>query len=76
MSAPVPPEESRHDVLRTLEFVIPGEESWTVCEVRDRESGALSLMFSNRFAMRRVRSYPADWHTLDSDALWALSWLR
>jgi hypothetical protein len=42
---------------------------WTVCEVAyelDRRSGR-SLVFESDGAVRRVRSYPDDWHAL-SDA--------
>jgi hypothetical protein len=39
----------------------------------DRRRGA-SLIFASDFAVRRVRNFPADWHTLSDDELLALSW--
>jgi hypothetical protein len=49
---------------------------WTVREVvstqydrRDRRD----LVFMSKDIARRVRSYPADWHLLDDDRLYALS---
>jgi hypothetical protein len=39
----------------------------------DRRRG-LSLIFASDVAVRRVRSYPANWATLSDEALAALSW--
>jgi hypothetical protein len=39
----------------------------------DRRRGA-SLIFASDAAVRRVRDYPADWHTLSDADLLALSW--
>ena len=33
-----------------------------------------SLIFESDDAMRRVRDFPANWRTLNDDALFALSW--
>jgi hypothetical protein len=44
---------------------------WTVCEVAyalDRRSGR-SLVFESDGAVRRVRSYPEEWHTLSDEQL-------
>ena len=44
---------------------------WTVCEVAyalDRRSGR-SLVFESDGAVRRVRSYPEQWHTLSDEEL-------
>ena len=44
---------------------------WTVCEVAyalDRRSGR-SLVFESEVAVRRVRSYPEEWHTLSDEQL-------
>jgi hypothetical protein len=44
---------------------------WTVCEVAyalDRRSGR-SLVFESDGAVRRVRSYPEEWHTLSDEEL-------
>ena len=44
---------------------------WTVCEVAyalDRRSGR-SLVFESDGAVRRVRNYPEEWHTLSDDEL-------
>lgn len=38
----------------------------------DRRMG-LTLVFSGDDVMRRVRNFPADWHTLTDQALYALS---
>jgi hypothetical protein len=39
----------------------------------DRRRGS-SLIFASDAVVRRVRDYPADWHTLSDEALLALSW--
>lgn len=39
----------------------------------DRRSGT-SLIFANDAAVRRVRSFPADWVSLSDEALETLSW--
>ena len=39
----------------------------------DRRRGP-SLIFASDFAVRRVRDFPADWHTLSDVDLLALSW--
>ena len=39
----------------------------------DRRRGP-SLIFASDFAVRRVRDFPADWHTLSDEELLALSW--
>jgi len=50
---------------------------WLVYELPpqqfDRRSGP-SLVFESDAAMRRVRTYPADWRSLSDTALYALSW--
>jgi hypothetical protein len=35
---------------------------------------APSLVFESEQAVRRVRTYPADWRSLSDAELWALSW--
>lgn len=53
---------------------------WTVVEVDARAvpgaHGARCLVFSREDCIRRVWDYPADWRSLDSAALSALSWHR
>lgn len=39
----------------------------------DRRRG-LSLIFASDAAVRRVRDFPPDWHSLDDEELLALSW--
>ena len=39
----------------------------------DRRRG-LSLIFASDAAVRRVREYPGNWHSLTDDELIALSW--
>jgi hypothetical protein len=39
----------------------------------DRRRG-MSLIFASDFAVRRVRDFPVDWHTLSDEELLALSW--
>jgi hypothetical protein len=39
----------------------------------DRRSSP-SLVFESEGTVRRVRSYPADWRTLNDETLFALSW--
>jgi hypothetical protein len=39
----------------------------------DRRRG-LSLVFASESVVRRVRGYPAHWHTLTDDELLELSW--
>lgn len=39
----------------------------------DRRSG-VSLIFASEAAVRRVRTFPADWQTLSDDELTELSW--
>jgi hypothetical protein len=39
----------------------------------DRRRG-VSLIFASEAAIRRVRTYPADWRTLSDEDLAALSW--
>jgi hypothetical protein len=53
---------------------------WSVVEV---DAGAVPaarrarcLLFTREGCIHRVRDYPADWRTLDPDALVALSWHR
>ena len=49
---------------------------WVVREVPapafDRRGGT-HLMFDGESVMRRVRQFPADWHSLPDDALYELS---
>ena len=48
---------------------------WDVRELKadyDRRTGA-SLIFESTHAIRRVRNYPADWHTLSEAELSTLS---
>jgi hypothetical protein len=49
-----------------------GQYHWIVCEHHDSRGAA--LVFLGPGVARRVRSYPADWHTLPDDALYVLSW--
>jgi hypothetical protein len=55
--------------VRTVEW---GGVVWRVWEAHigpyDRRSGP-HLFFESAGAVRRVREYPADWHTLPDDAL-------
>jgi hypothetical protein len=50
---------------------------WLVYELSptrfDRRSGP-SLVFASDRAMRRVRTFPADWRSLSDEALYALEW--
>jgi hypothetical protein len=49
---------------------------WVIREVPapafDRRGG-MHLVFDGESVMRRVRHYPADWHTLSDEALYELS---
>ena len=64
-------------IREPVHFQAPDFTHWTVHEVHDpatpREH---SLIFVSPTGFRRVREYPADWRTLDADALWTLSWHR
>jgi hypothetical protein len=59
------------------EFVDADGAHWRVREMPfseyDRRRG-LSLIFWSDGAVRRVRDYPADWHTLSDEDLAKLSW--
>jgi hypothetical protein len=52
---------------------------WLVYELPptpfDRRTGP-SLVFESDSAMRRVRTFPADWRTLSDELLYALSWSK
>jgi hypothetical protein len=58
-------------------FFAPDGTRWHVSERPfgdyDRRRG-LSLIFASDFAVRRVRDFPADWHTLSDEDLLAVSW--
>jgi hypothetical protein len=62
---------------RTRTFTDDLGQTWLVSEQPfseyDRRRGS-SLIFSSELAVRRVRDYPSDWHTLPESALVALSW--
>ena len=70
--APARPSESISRV-----FYSPDGTRWHVSERPfgdyDRRRGS-SLIFASEIAVRRVRDFPADWHTLDDVELLALSW--
>jgi hypothetical protein len=73
----------RAEVLRSTEpprtrfYTDDLGQPWSVTEQPfseyDRRRGS-SLIFSSELAVRRVRDYPSDWHTLSDSALAALSW--
>jgi hypothetical protein len=67
----------RSSVGPVRDFVDADGVRWRACEMPfsdyDRRRG-LSLIFASEVAVRRVRSYPADWMTLSDEALAALSW--
>jgi hypothetical protein len=71
-----PAPTKRSESLSRVFFAADGTR-WHVSERPfgdyDRRRGA-SLIFSSDFAVRRVRNFPADWHTLSDDELVALSW--
>lgn len=62
---------------RVRDFVDADGIRWRVYEMPfsdyDRRRG-LSLIFASDVAVRRVRSYPANWATLSDEALATLSW--
>ena len=66
-----------HERLPTRTFTDDLGQTWLVTErpfsEYDRRRGS-SLIFSSELAVRRVRDYPSDWHTLSERALAALSW--
>ena len=46
---------------------------WRVREVRFADTSP-SLIFECETGFRRVRAYPADWHSLGDSELYELSW--
>jgi hypothetical protein len=74
---PAPAASSRDTAEIVRHFEDADGVRWRVFEQPfsdyDRRRG-LSLIFASDIAVRRVRDYPADWHTLSEDALHALSW--
>lgn len=62
---------------RTARQLVVEGAAWLVYELPptpfDRRT-APSLVFESDTAVRRVRTYPADWRSLTDDALFALSW--
>ena len=67
---------AEHVTSIVREFVDAEHRSWTVQEVVSSQydrRGARDLIFSSPEVVRRVRNYPANWHTLSDDALYALS---
>jgi hypothetical protein len=71
-----PASTRRSEPLTRVFFAADGTR-WHVSERPfgdyDRRRG-MSLIFASDFAVRRVRDFPADWHTLDDEELLALSW--
>ena len=63
----------------TRSFVDADSVRWQVYEKEfssfDRRSGS-SLIFASEGAVRRVRGFPANWHTLSDAELAELSWQR
>lgn len=66
-----------------LEFVQQRADEWVPWSVVEVDAAAVPgarasrcLLFSRPECIRRVWDYPADWRTLDDDALTALSWHR
>lgn len=57
-------------------LVVADGVEWSVYELPptayDRR-GTGSLVFESADAFRRVRTFPSDWHSLDDDALYAVS---
>jgi hypothetical protein len=66
-----------HELARTggRTIVVDGVE-WRVYELPpgmyDRR-GPATLVFESHDIFRRIRTYPADWRSLDDDALYAVS---
>ena len=48
---------------------------WQVFEL-DSADGTPCLVFESAAALRRIRTYPADWRALSPEELAALSWTR
>lgn len=64
------------EAQRTARRLVVDGVPWLVYElahVFDRRH-APSLVFESDHAVRRVRSYPAEWRDLSDAELWALSW--
>ena len=57
-----------------LPFMGPDGVRWTVRELIGDRSDPPCLVFECDSMVRRVRAYPANWGSLDGDALFALSW--
>ncbi|HET9013697.1 MAG TPA: hypothetical protein VFN38_17860 [Gemmatimonadaceae bacterium] len=72
-----PPTHERRASAQVRVFVDADGTRWQVSERPfsdyDRRHG-LSLIFASDAAVRRVRTYPADWASLSDDDLLALSW--
>jgi len=62
---------------RAARQIIVEGTSWLVYELPpapfDRRSST-SLVFETESAVRRVRTFPADWRSLGDEALFELSW--
>jgi hypothetical protein len=49
---------------------------WLIYELAATSMEPACLVFETELVVRRVKSYPANWRTLDEAALSALSWTR
>ena len=61
---------------KTIHFQAPDGSHWTVHEISDSrgDPSKRALLFVGDHGFRRVRRYPAEWQSLNPDALWELSW--
>jgi hypothetical protein len=66
-----------------VRFAQPAGDGWFEWVVFEADAaavpgahGARCLVFAREDCIRRVWDYPADWRTLDAEALAALSWHR
>jgi hypothetical protein len=51
-------------------------QDWLIYELAPTETEPTSLVFETELLVRRVKTYPGNWRTLDDAALYALSWTR
>ena len=70
------PQLARPVASRKVRLFVADGLRWIVREVPapqfDRRGGT-HLVFDGELVMRRVRVFPANWHTLSDEALYALS---
>lgn len=77
MTNEIPPSIDLREAHRNARHIVIKGVPWLVYElppqVFDRRNTP-SLVFESAMAIRRVRSFPADWRSLGDEELFALSW--